>query len=314
MKEDAMNANGALRQCVLRGGVLLVAAVALGMPGRAIAANPREGCFNAYERAQRLRQDHKLRASREQLRLCADTACPAFVKGDCSRWLGEVDAGLPAVLLTTPSDQKGRTENRVAVFVDGELVAEQIDGRAIPVDPGPHDVRYELDGRFIETHVVVPEGQKEFPLVVDFRQLEPPPAPARASELASWPEEGNANRAQPPQSPAWYARLPLSTYALGGVAVAGLGAFAGFGVAGNSAESCAPSCTRSQVAQVRTDFTIADVSLGVSIAAAAGALYFALSATPPAGNDGAAKVSPAAWWLGVRPAVGGATVATGVSF
>jgi hypothetical protein len=299
---------------MVRGGVLLAATVALGIPGRAVAANPREGCFNAYERAQRLRQDHKLRASREQLRLCVDTACPAFVKSDCSKWLGEVEAGLPAVLLTTPGDQKGRTGNRVAVFVDGELVAEQIDGRAIPVDPGPHDVRYELDGRSVKTHVVVPEGQKEFPLEVDFHQLDPPPASAHASELAVWPDGGDANRAQPPQSPAWYSRLPLSTYVLGGVAVAGVGAFAGFGVAGNSAESCAPSCTRSQVGEVRTDFTIADVSLGVSIAAAAGALYFALSARPAVGSDGAAKVSPAAWWLGVRPAVGGAAVATGVSF
>jgi hypothetical protein len=306
--------NGVLAPCMVRGGVLLLAAVSLAIPRRAVAANAREGCFNAYERAQRLRQDHKLLASREQLRVCADKACPTFVKNDCNKWLTEVEASLPSVVLTTPSDQKGRAENRVAAYIDGERVAEQIDGREIPVDSGPHDVRYELDGRFVNTHVEVPEGQKQFPLVVDFRELDPSAPLGRASELpaelALSPEETDTNRAQPPR----YARPPLSTYVLGGVAIAGLGMFGGFALAGNSAESCAPSCTRSQVGGVRSDFVIADVSLGVAIAAGAGALYFALTAKPPASPDRAAKASAAAWWLGVRPAAGGAALATGVSF
>jgi hypothetical protein len=233
------------------------------------------------------------------------------VKNDCSHWLAEVEASLPAVLLTTPSDQNGRTENRVVVYIDGERVAEQIDGREIPVDPGPHDVRYELDGRFVNTHVEVPEGQKQYPLVVDFRELEPAPLP---HELALLPEETGTNRAQPPPSSPWYARVPPSTYVLGGLAIAGLGTFAGFALSGSSAESCAPSCTRSQVDRVRSDFAVADVSLGVAIAAGAGALYFALTARPPVSPDVPAKASAAAWWLGVRPAVGGVALATGVTF
>jgi hypothetical protein len=281
----------------------------LGLPARAVAANAREGCFNAYERAQRLRRDHKLLASREQLRVCAERSCPAFVKNDCSQWLGEVEATLPTVLLTTPSDQKGRADPRVAVSIDGERVAEQIDGREIPVDPGPHDVRYERDGRSVSTHVDVPDGQKQFPLVVDFRELDPPPA-ALPPELLE-PDLVDTNRAQP-QSP-WYARLPPATYVLGGVAILGVGAFAGFGLAGHSAQSCAPSCTRWQVDRVRLDYVLADVSLGTAIAAGAVALTFALTAKPAASPDGAPK-APAAWWLGVRPAVGGAAVTTGMSF
>jgi hypothetical protein len=308
-----MNQKGALRGRMVRGGAVLAAAVSVVVPGRAIAENARETCFIAYERAQRFRQDHKLLASREQLRLCMETSCPAFVRNDCGKWLGEVEESTPAVLLVTQNDQKGRTDNHVAVYVDGERVADAIDGREIPVDPGPHDVRYEIDGRVVETHVVVPEGQKQFPLLVDFRDLEPPPPPAHALELAPWPEPAAANDAQS-RSPPWYARLPLATYALSGVAVVGIAGFAGFGVAGNSAESCAPSCTHAQVGQIRTSYTIADVSLGVAVAAGAGALYFALTAKPEAKTDGAPKAPAAAWWLGVRPAAGGGTVATGVRF
>jgi hypothetical protein len=101
---------------------------------------------------------------------------------------------------------------------------------------------------------------------------------------------------------------------LGGVAIVGLGTFAGFGFAGNAAQSCAPSCTRSQVDHVRLDYVLADVSVGLAVAAGAGAFFFALTAKPAASPDVPAKAPAAAWWLGVRPAAGGAAVATGVSF
>jgi hypothetical protein len=303
----------------LRRTALVVAAVSVAFPGRAIGANPRASCFDAYERAQRLRQEHKLRASLDELQLCVDASCPAFVKRDCGQWLGEVEASLPsAVVLTKGSDayayQKSRTDTRVAVYVDGERVAERIDGHEIPIDPGPHDVRYELDGRSVEKQIVVPEGQKQFPLVVDFRELDPPPAPMHAPALAARSTEAHESRAQSPGSPPRYTPIPLSTYALGGISIAGFAAFAGFGITGKSAESCAPSCTHAQVGDVRTDYIIADVSLGVGIAAAAGALYVALTAKPVAGTVGAPKAPAAAWWLGAQPTVGGAAIGTGVRF
>jgi hypothetical protein len=293
----------------VRGG--LVIAVLLALPSRA-AAETREQCFDAYERAQRLRRSGKLIASREQLLVCADTSCPSFVKTDCSAWLGEVEASSAAVTVLVQRDEKSKSEGAVTVFVDGERVAEPIEDHPVPVDPGPHDVRCELGGRSVERHVVVPEGNKAFPLLADFRTPASQSAPLPRAPSPPAPANGGT---PPPPRPGWPARIPPLTVALGGVTVAGLALFAGFGLAGNSAESCAPSCTPSQVSSVRTDFVVADVSLAVALASGGAALYFALTAKPDASPD---RVSPprAAWWLGVRPgpAGSGATVSAGARF
>jgi hypothetical protein len=285
---------------VLRG--LPVALVFFFMfPARAAAADDdeaREACFTAYEQGQRLRNDGKLRAAHDQLAACTRPACPAFVRKDCSVWLAEVETRTPAVVLTPPSDAKGKTGMAVTVLVDGVRIAERIDGRVIPVDPGPHEVRYELDGRAIDQHVVVPEGNKKFPLVVDF------------GLLASAPVADTT----PPSNRRWLERLPTSTYVLGGVAAVGLASFAGFGLAGHSIESCAPTCTQSQVSSLRSDYVIADVSLLAALAAAGGAVYFAIRSDAGASSAAPAHGRSAAWWLGARLDGRGAAVGAGTSF
>jgi hypothetical protein len=293
---------------VVRGGLAAAAAALLLLPARA-AADERERCFNAYEHAQRLRQGGKLCASREQLQVCADTSCPSFVRKDCSAWLGEVETSISGVVVTA-TGPKGKTDSQVAVFIDGERLAAPLDGHTFPVDPGKHDVRYELDGRSVEGHVLVPEGDKAFPLFVDFRALAPPVAPAPP------PAPGDVPAETPPvpPRPSWLLRLPVGTYVTGGLAVAAVGLFAGFGLAGNAAESCAPSCTQSNVSTIRTDYFIADLSLAAALVAGGAAVTFALIAPSGATPDGSKQAPAAAWWLGVRPGVGGALVGAGSRF
>jgi hypothetical protein len=268
-------------------------------PARAGADDASDACYTAYEQGQRLRNDGKLRAARDELAVCTGQSCPAFVRKDCSAWLDEVETSIPAVVLMPPSDAKGKTDMAVTVFVDGERIADRIDGRAIPVDPGPHEVRYELDGRSATAHVVVPEGNKTFPLVVDPAVLGPPPPVADTTS--------------PPNKP-WLARLPTSTYVLGGVALAGFASFAGFGLAGNSVESCAPTCTRAQVSSLRSDYVIADVSLLAALAAAGGAVYFAIRSGAGAPSAAPAQAQTTAWWLGARFEGRGAVIGAGTSF
>lgn len=287
--------------------VLMVLPVALVswllLPGRAAADDARDACFTAYEQGQRLQKDGKLRAAHEEFVACSDAACPGFVRKDCSGWLDEVESSMPAVVLTLPRDAKGSTDLAVTVSIDGEPIAERIDGLAIPVDPGPHDVRYELGGRSLEQHVIVPEGNKTFPLVVDLGALAPQPPP---------PPPPAADTTPSPYKP-WLERLPTSTYVLGGVAVVGLASFVGFGLAGRSIESCAPSCTATQVSSLRGDYLVADVSLLMALAATGGAVYFAIRSSPDAPNAPAhARSSP--WWLGARVDGRGAVVGAGTHF
>jgi hypothetical protein len=174
----------------------------------------------------------------------------------------------------------------------------------MPVDPGQHDVRYELEGRSSDSRVVVPAGAKAFPLVVDLRAVAPPHEGAAVA-----PSAGGDTRS-------WYARFSTPTYVLGGVAAAGALSFTGFAIAGKSAEGCAPSCTRSQVSSLRADFLVADVSLLTALAAGAGAVYFALTSggSPGQASPRGASASTASWWFGAQPEKGGAAIAAGLLF
>ena len=71
-------------------------------------------------------------------------------------------------------------------------------------------------------------------------------------------------------------------WVLSGVAVVGLGSFTYFGLSGKHQENdlkshCAPGCQDSDVDAMYRSYLIADVSLGVSLAAASVAGYLLLS-------------------------------------
>jgi hypothetical protein len=288
-------------------GFALAALATLTLSSRSAADDARPRCFAAYEQGQRLRGDGKLCAARDQFATCKEKACPSFVRSDCAGWLVQVDARISTIVVASSSEPKSEEKARVMFFIDGELVNDAMDGHAISVDPGEHELRYALDGRSVEKHVVVPEGQKPFSFVVDWQELEPPPAPVKPPPPK--PVQADARRST------WLTRFPTPTYVLGGVSVVGLVSFAGFALAGWSIQSCAPTCSQSQVSSLRSEYAIADASLGVAVAAGAGALWFALTAKPPASSDGArAPSSTSSWWLGVHPTTGGIAGAAGTSF
>jgi hypothetical protein len=109
------------------------------------------------------------------------------------------------------------------------------------------------------------------------------------------------------------AAFPTETYVLGGVAAAGALSFTAFALAGKSRESCAPRCSDSQVATLRRDYVAADLSLVVALAAAGGAIYFALS-KPPSDSGATNGAASARVWLGVQPSPHGASLSAGARF
>lgn len=269
-------------------GWALVALLTIASPSVARAADPPPGknqCFDAYEQAQRLRKDYKLRAAHAQLLTCAAESCPSFVRQDCSKWLAEVEASTPTIVVLAKHADGSAIDGATATL-DGTPLAGSLDGRAVPVDPGPHDLRCEANGTAVQKHIVVAEGQKNQPFYVTMDSAPPPappappPAPAAAPAPTTEPTSAPAPVAKPeePPAPAQHAfHLPTATWVLGGVAAAGLVSFAVFGVMGRSVQSCAPTCTQSQVDDLRRDYLIADVSWITGLVAAGAALYFALT-------------------------------------
>lgn len=116
-------------------------------------------CVAAHGSAQVSRAGRKLIEARESYVRCAHDACPVVIREDCSKGLGEVDEALPTMVLSARLDGKDATDAEVSL--DGEPLAGGLDGRAIPVDPGPHVVRFERPGSgLVEVKLVAREGEK----------------------------------------------------------------------------------------------------------------------------------------------------------
>src|SRR5690242_16132948 len=97
------------------GVVGLVAVVA---PASARPNEPSvDECLHASDEGQSLRAQRRFAAARASLLVCAQDACPPIVRANCGRWLSEVEASLPTVVLAarSPADAELAGETRVLV-------------------------------------------------------------------------------------------------------------------------------------------------------------------------------------------------------
>src|SRR5262249_31248274 len=154
----------------------------------------------------------------------------------------------------------------VSVWIDGALSKKRLDGLPMALDPGEHVLRFEVaGGGSVEQRVVLRAGEQGRRIAVAM----PPSEQAQAST----PEPARPTPAAKPPAPAQTPAprsLPLVTIVCGSVAVAGLGSFATFAILGKTLEkkrasSCSPSCTDDELAPVRRDYLVADISLGVAL-------------------------------------------------
>ena len=241
-------------------------------------ASQKAECIKHYESAQILRREGKLLDARESLTRCAASTCPAVLQSDCLAWLGEVNHGIPSIIVTAHSDRGDETE--VRVLVDGQQVATHLDGKAIVLNVGRHDFRFERAPYApVEKTVLMVEGEQNRILSVS---LVVPKAPLSTA----------------PQAPLQVSRpVPVLAYLMGGLSVAGIGAFAVLGVSAMSdkkalEKKCAPFCTSDDVQGIKTKRLIADISIGAAAAAATTALLsFVTRPARPAAKDKATALS-----------------------
>jgi hypothetical protein len=241
------------------------------------------------------------------------------VRRDCSAWLEDIADAMPSVVIEA-RDEAGNALLDVSVFSGDQLLATHLDGKALPLDPGAHDLRFEYKGQIQTLRVVALEGQAYRHVAVRFEQ-QPASHPAaassagpasslRASALAvalpappppsSLPTSANLASAPAPLParsslavptdlpPPDRARpMPLETQIFGGVGLASLTAF---GVLATGAyleekdlrQSCARACDPRAIDSMHDRYLLGDVALafGVSSLIAAGALWLFLPDKP----------------------------------
>ena len=140
-------------------GVLASPTAASGSPPAAPAPPSKAACVAALDSAQASRAGRKLIEARASYVTCSHEACPDMVRDDCSKGLREVDEALPTMTLSASVDGKDATDAKV--ILDGNRLEGGLDGRAIPIDPGQHIVRFERPGSApVDVKVVAREGEK----------------------------------------------------------------------------------------------------------------------------------------------------------
>jgi hypothetical protein len=244
-------------------------------------ANVKFACIDASEKAQKLRAAGKLVAASQALKSCVLDACPGPVREACSQWMGEVSASLPSIVIGA-RDAEGKDIVDLKVSIDGAVVSEHLGGRALPIDPGGHAMRYELpDGAVVNEEILVREGEKNRPITVNF----PAPAKPTIAAVAGPP----AALAEVPAGP----RKASTGNTVAGIVFAGVGA-AALGTAlaldltttnkvnaDKAPTGCANTsptgCSASEVSGLKLDYDLAGVSLGVGIALVGVATYVLLA-------------------------------------
>jgi len=129
--------------------------------GTARAAGPtvRE-CVAASDAAATSNHDHRLRAERAELLVCASATCPRDIRKDCVAHVEEVNSQLPTIIFSA-ADGSGADLTAVTVTIDGEPLTDHLDGTALALDPGDHLFKFEAAGTPpVERHLVIREGEK----------------------------------------------------------------------------------------------------------------------------------------------------------
>ena len=251
-----------------------------------------------------LRDDGKLESARQKFLFCSREVCPPLVRTDCASWLANVDARLPSIVVTVKGPD-GRDTADVSLTVDGRLIRQRLDGKAIPLDPGEHVLRYERAGSApITDKVLIREGEQRRALVVRFPGANDT-AKATAKEL---PAGGIAAPAP---------RVPVATWVLGGLGIAAGGVVGYFGYSARRdfdqlKEGCDKGACDLQLAETdKRERLITNVALGVG-GAALGAALIVFLARPRSAPAPAPAPAPAR--LQIVPTPGGAMATVSGSF
>jgi hypothetical protein len=298
-----IRAGGFLHRSSCTVAALFLSICASGQPAHAF---DKTTCAVAYENAQQLRLKLKLRRAREQLLICGHSSCPNVVTKDCNAWLEQVEAELTSVAFRV-HDARGQDLTNVRVSMDGEHLRDKIDGTPSMVDPGMHVFRFEADGFAIsEVRQMLRKGDRDRILDLALRPLpdETPfrtmPEPERADSGSAAVRAGVRAEDKPPPDTKAPVEAPMAasldqrsgpptgSYVAAGVGIVALSSFIYFGLNASSEASdlrreCKPNCPVDRVDDVRSKLVVANVSLGVGVAAlgVAGVLWLVRGSSAP---------------------------------
>ncbi len=264
-----------------------------------------DACIAASESALVARKAGKLIDSRAQLAICSAMSCPEVVRTTCQQRLTEVNAAIPSIVFVA-RDGAGRDVTGASLVIDGKAYAERLDGRAIVLDPGEHEFRFDAPGQDpVIAKFVMREGERDRRENILIGPPPPPAPPSAQPPLAAQPVAPAADAASGKPGGADGSGQRTLGLVVGGVGVAGLGVGRLFGLIASSQWSSSQracsstSCTNhdqavSDKSSASSSALVATISFiaGGAALAAGGVIYLTAPARAP--NASAIQVGPTA--------------------
>jgi hypothetical protein len=157
---------------ILSCGMLLVGALlfrggarAHSEPARPAAKTDARACQIAYQTGQEREQSGRLVEASALFAQCAEETCGA-VWQSCVVQGTRLSSTVPSVVPLV-TDDKGDPRVDVQVKMDGHVIASELNGRAIPVDPGTHEFSFSTPaGIFASKKVTFAKGERNRTLAV----------------------------------------------------------------------------------------------------------------------------------------------------
>jgi len=231
--------------------------------GRADPTNQNE-CDAAFSRARELADHGQLVKARSELEKCEASSCDDALRHRCMMRSDLLVEDIPTVVLAV-TDEDGAPVENVRVSLDRVLIASKIDGRAIPVDPGVHELTfYKGDDVIARKKLVILQGQHNRVITASLRPETPHTVAAHTDDAGPL----RVTRAATPRRGSYvpsYLVLGLGATSIGGAAL-----LTTWGRADNKRlADCTPNCPQASVDHIHRLYMGADISLGVGITAIA---------------------------------------------
>ena len=140
--------------------LLALGGLLVGSPARAADPTVSE-CLAASDASLKSGNEHKLRAERVELLICSSSSCPSDIRKECMRRVDDVNASIPTIVFEV-KDPGGIDLSDVKVTMDGEVLAERLDGTALAIDPGLHSFVFEAPNQpSVTKQLVIREAEKD---------------------------------------------------------------------------------------------------------------------------------------------------------
>ena len=161
-------------------GLLLVLAGARahGEPTRSQGSADARACQVAYQSAREKEQSGRLVEASQLFAQCSDETCGVPLWHDCITRSTQLSTAVPSVVPVV-FDESGAARVDVKVEMDGRVIASELNGRSIAIDPGTHQFSFSTPaGVFASEKLTIAKGERNRALAFSFpsgRQARMPP-------------------------------------------------------------------------------------------------------------------------------------------